>query len=76
MLSQLSYFVECGKMPRRKRHQSPKKTDEPKKTDAYESPNVVANKYVLARLLHGMPYCVWPVEVVGDGVFCRCDNIM
>ena len=47
-----------------------KKTDEPKKTDG---PN--KTKYVLAWL-HGMPCCVWPVEVVGDGVFCRCDNMM
>ena len=70
MLSQLSYFVESDKMGRTKRHRS-RKTDEPKKTDAY----VVANKYVLA-CLHGMPNCVWPVEVVGDGVFCRCDNMM
>ena len=73
MLSELSYFAECSKMPRKKRHQIPnlevKKTDE-----SDESPHVVTDKYVLAWL-YGMPYCVWPVEVVGVGVFCRCDNM-
>ena len=62
MLSELSYFAECSKMPRKKRHESD------------ESPHVVTDKYVLAWL-YGMPYCVWPVEVVGVGVFCRCDNM-